>query len=332
MKPSFKIQPIELLAWYKENFRPLPWRKGRDPYKIWISEIMLQQTTVTAVLPYYEKFLERFPNVKILAKAALADVLEYWSGLGYYSRAENLHAAAQIIAAHGFPTTYQELIKLPGFGPYTARAVASFAFSEKVGVLDGNVIRFLSRFHAQDLEWWKPSARAQLQELADAWAQSTDNLDINQALIEIGATICVASSPKCLICPLMSTCLTVGTDKLDSRPLKKARQPHQIWLWEIDVYAHQDRFALIQNKEALPVLKDNWIWPGTASRVKTPPTKFDFKHCVTHHNIYVCVRYKKQALLPRQWENAQWLKRSDIKKVSPMSLVNKVFSYLPVSR
>ena len=136
-----------LINWYLANRRPLPWRKDKNPYTIWISEVMLQQTTVAAVIPYFERFIERFPNQHTLAQAELSEVYEYWAGLGYYSRARNLHASAKIISDSGFPEDYSQLIQLPGFGPYTARAVASLAFDQKVGVLDGNVIRVLSRVH-----------------------------------------------------------------------------------------------------------------------------------------------------------------------------------------
>lgn len=144
-----------LVAWYQKNKRVLPWRKDRNPYRIWISEVMLQQTTVAAVVPFYERFLERFPTVDDLAKASIEQVYEVWAGLGYYSRARNLHKAAQSIFEHGFPQKAEQLIELSGFGPYTSRAVASLAFNEHVGVLDGNVIRVLTRRYGLDIPWWE---------------------------------------------------------------------------------------------------------------------------------------------------------------------------------
>ena len=157
-----------LIAWYQKNKRVLPWRASQDPYKIWISEVMLQQTTVTAVIPYYEKFLKLFPTVQKLAAATIEDVYEMWAGLGYYSRARNLHKSAvllseMILSGNGFPQSYQQLLELPGFGPYTARAVSSLAFGEKTGVLDGNVIRVLSRKYGIDSDWWQTVARNDLQ-------------------------------------------------------------------------------------------------------------------------------------------------------------------------
>ncbi len=159
------------LEWYRKNRRDLPWRHTRDPYSIWISETMLQQTTTQAVIPFYERFLKRFPDVRSLAAGRLEDVFEMWSGLGYYSRARNLHKAAKALAERRFPRRFEELIELPGFGPYTARAVASLAFGQEAGVLDGNVIRVLSRVHDLAEEWWKTSGRKKLQTLSDAWVQ-----------------------------------------------------------------------------------------------------------------------------------------------------------------
>lgn len=327
MSEDVKKDAVKLLEWYRENFRELPWRESRDAYRIWISEVMLQQTTVTAVKPYFERFLNRFPTLEKLARAQVEDVLEMWSGLGYYSRARNLHKAAKTLAKTGFSKSYKELIQLSGFGPYTARAVSSFAFSEPVGVLDGNVIRFLSRFHKQRLEWWRPTEREKLQKLADIWVQGFDSHDINQALIEIGATICVAQNPRCLTCPLMKSCSSVGTKDIDDLPLIKARKKNEFWVWKVDIYSKNGEFALIKNikqKNSLPVLKNAWIWPGTATRVKSPPQTFDFKHAVTHHNIYVSILTKKSK---PKGKDIKWLKPADIKKISPTSLVNKAFLY-----
>src|SRR5262245_51375573 len=138
----------DLGHWFKENQRPLPWRLNRDPYRIWISETMLQQTTTTAVIPYFERFVKRFPDLQALARATVGEVVEAWAGLGYYSRARNLHKSAVALAAQGgFPSTAHELENFPGFGPYTSKAVASLAFDEAVGVVDGNVIRVLARLN-----------------------------------------------------------------------------------------------------------------------------------------------------------------------------------------
>lgn len=316
-----------LIAWYQENHRKLPWRKTQDPYVIWISEVMLQQTTVKAVLPYFERFLEKFPNVQILASASLEDVYEYWSGLGYYSRARSLHKAAQLLK-DGFPKTHQELLELPGFGPYTARAVASFAFHDPTGVLDGNVIRFLSRYHLLKLNWWEPKQRKILQKKADEWVTKKDSAIMNQALIEIGATICTAQNPSCLLCPLASTCIAYQTNTQDKLPLKKPRREYEIWLWEPKVLTqnlkNKTNIALEKNNYA-PFLKGQWIFPGTVRHIKSQPKDYDYKHTITHHQIYVKLKKSKSKKASKDF---LWVQLEQIKKISPVSLIQKALPYI----
>ena len=180
----------KLLVWYRKNRRDLPWRRTRDPYAIWVSEIMLQQTRVAAVVSYYERFLRRFPDVGTLARARIDTVLTLWSGLGYYRRARHLHAAARILRRDGFPRTAADWRRLPGVGPYTAAAVASIAFGEPAAVVDGNVTRVLSRLHA--LDDGRPVG-----DLAQAWLSPRAPGDFNQAVMELGATVCTPRSPEC---------------------------------------------------------------------------------------------------------------------------------------
>ena len=197
----------QLLTWYDKNHRPLPWRKTRDPYRIWISEIMLQQTTVTAAAPYYEKFLQHFPNLETLAKATQEQVYAQWAGLGYYSRARNILKAAKILAnLPNFPCVYKELLKLPGIGNYTSRAISAFAFGEEVGALDTNVIRVLSRVFNSDTPPWTTAGRQILQAYADEIVRNGPAFEANQALIELGATLCTAKNPQCLPCPWNNDC------------------------------------------------------------------------------------------------------------------------------
>ena len=200
-----------LLTWYHREKRPLPWRmRGKDHphpvYRVWISEIMLQQTQVSTVWPYYKKFLKGFPNLESLATSPLEEVLSHWSGLGYYRRAKQLHATAQILHKRGgaWPKTYKEWIQLPGIGPYTARAISSIAFNEKVGALDGNIIRVLCRFFSLKIKWWETKGREKLQKKADELCQTSAWLsgDVNQALMELGARICQATQAACPSCPL----------------------------------------------------------------------------------------------------------------------------------
>lgn len=197
----------QLLAWYDAHKRDLPWRRSRDPYRIWLSEVMLQQTRVAAVIPYYERFLERFPTVEALAQAREQELLAAWSGLGYYSRARNLQRAAKKIQDAGrFPSDYESIKQLPGIGDYTAAAVASIAFDLPHAVVDGNVLRVLSRITAERGEVRAPVTKSRLQELADRLIDRIRPGEFNQALMELGATVCLPRQPQCLLCPLTKGC------------------------------------------------------------------------------------------------------------------------------
>ena len=198
-----------LLAWFHQFQRDLPWRKTKDPYRIWLSEIMLQQTRVAVVIPYYERFLERFPDVQALANAPEEEVLRLWSGLGYYSRARNLqNAARQITAEFGgvFPNTREKILSLSGIGEYTASAIASIAFEEKCAVLDGNVARVLSRLGAIRGNLRESKRWQALQQGADRLLDRNSPGDWNQAMMELGATLCSPRAPQCLLCPVAQHC------------------------------------------------------------------------------------------------------------------------------
>lgn len=210
-----------LLAWYDQHRRELPWRVDHDPYRVWVSEIMLQQTRVAAVLEHYARFLRRFPTVAVLAAAREHSVLALWSGLGYYHRARRMHQAAKVIArerAGLFPRTAEEWRELPGIGRYTAAAIASIVFGEPVAVVDGNVERVLERMFGPD------SGR----EAAWLWAETLLNHnrpgDFNQAMMELGATLCTPRSPQCLVCPLLDWCGTRGATAVRPQPPRKRKQ------------------------------------------------------------------------------------------------------------
>src|SRR5438094_8007075 len=198
-----------LLAWFRHFQRDLPWRRTRDPYRVWLSEVMLQQTRVTAVVPYYERFLERFPNLHALAAAPEQEVLRLWSGLGYYRRARNLQKAAQqIVAEHGgeFPSRREEVLGLRGVGNYTAAAILSIAFEQKHAVLDGNVARVMARLGAVRGDLRESPRWQELLKCADAYLEPKSPGDWNQAMMELGATLCSPKSPRCLLCPVTQFC------------------------------------------------------------------------------------------------------------------------------
>jgi len=199
----------QLLAWFRQFQRDLPWRRDKDPYRVWLSEIMLQQTRVAAVIPYYERFLERFPDVRALAEAPQEEVLRLWSGLGYYSRARNLQKAArEIVAKHGgtFPASLGDALALPGIGTYTAAAILSIAYGEEFAALDGNVARVLARLGAIRGDLREPKRWQMLQEKADFLLEGESPGDWNQAMMELGATLCTPRSPQCLLCPMADCC------------------------------------------------------------------------------------------------------------------------------
>ena len=199
----------KLLTWYTLHKRDLPWRRTKDPYKIWVSEVMLQQTQVDTVIPYYERWLKRFPTVEALAKANLDQVLKVWEGLGYYARARNLHKAAKVLHEENggkFPDSYEEIRRLPGIGNYTAGAISSIAFNLPDPVLDGNVARVLCRLFAIHQDPKLPKTQNKLWELAESLLPKKNPGDFNQALMELGALVCLADLPKCLLCPFALLC------------------------------------------------------------------------------------------------------------------------------
>lgn len=213
-----------LLKWYDENGRDLPWRSSKDPYRIWISEIMLQQTRAEAVVKYYERFLARYPDVHALAAADEQALLKLWEGLGYYSRARNLHAAARLVSEGGgqFPDSVEGLQSLPGIGPYAARAIASIAFNACVPALDGNQMRVLSRICAVERVLKTPF---ELEGEAMGCLSRTRPGDYNQALMDLGSAICTPRKPKCSICPLQNLCRAFADGNPERYPLRPAPVP-----------------------------------------------------------------------------------------------------------
>ena len=218
----------ELLGWYDRHRRSLPWRarpgERPDPYRIWLSEIMLQQTTVATVSAFFDRFVARFPSVEALAKASLDDVLHAWQGLGYYARARNLHRCARaIVAEHGgrFPDTEAGLRALPGIGAYTAAAIAAIAFDRRAAAVDGNVERVVARLFA--VEAPLPGAKAELRELAETLVPEQRSGDFAQALMDLGATLCTPRSPQCILCPWQSACRGRAAGIAESLPRRRAR-------------------------------------------------------------------------------------------------------------
>lgn len=218
----------KVVEWYKLNQRSLPWRGTKDPFRIWLSEIILQQTRVNQGLPYYEKFIEAFPSVEKLAAAGEQKVLRLWQGLGYYTRARNLHKCAKVIVKNysgSFPTSYQELLTLPGIGEYTAAAIASISFNEPVAVVDGNVYRVLSRVFGIGTEINSPKGKKEFFVLANQLIDKKNPAIFNQAVMEFGALFCKPVNPFCESCTFKASCVAHNNNLVASLPVKKKSKP-----------------------------------------------------------------------------------------------------------
>ncbi|GAB4547070.1 MAG: A/G-specific adenine glycosylase [Anaerolineae bacterium] len=255
----------KLLGWYDRHRRDLPWRDTPDPYRVWISEVMLQQTQVTTVLPYYERFLRRFPSLADLAAAPLDDVLKAWEGLGYYARARHLHAAArQVMADLGgqLPTSYAALRRLPGFGDYTAGAVASIAFGERVPALDGNVKRVLTRLFAITDDISRGATVRRLRAVAAELVPPERPGDFNQALMELGATLCTPTSPRCRLCPLHTECQGLAQGIHESLPVKAPRHKRPHYDVTAAVIHGDNGQLLIAQRKPEAMLGGLWEFPG----------------------------------------------------------------------
>ena len=254
-----------LLPWFGRHQRDLPWRRNRTPYRVWLSEAMLHQTRVDQALPYYRRFLRRFPSIRSLATAPLADVLKMWEGLGYYSRARNLQKAAQcIVQDHRgrFPKDYDAILALPGIGPYTAAAIASLAFNQDYAVLDGNVIRVLARLLGYERVVDSTTAKKELQAWADTLLPPGRAGAYNEAMMELGATCCVPRRPSCGRCPLRTVCVAYQQGRPEDYPVRALRKavPHK----EVGaaVVVNQRGQVLIAQRRETAMLGGLWEFPG----------------------------------------------------------------------
>lgn len=277
----------DLLAWFARHRRDLPWRRTSDPYAIWISEIMLQQTRVAAVIPYYERFLARFSTWRALADAAEAELLAAWAGLGYYYRARNLQRAASVMRDKGeFPANYEEIRRLPGVGDYTAAAVGSIAFGLPYAVLDGNVFRVLSRVGEDETNIASSAGRKHFAGLADEMLDRTQPGAFNQAMMELGATVCLPSKPQCLVCPVARFCRARAHGRQNELPVKiiarKTVEEQRTVFWverrgSVLVWQREASSRLMPGFWELP---ERAQMPGVAQGRKLG----SFRHGITFHN------------------------------------------------
>ncbi len=302
----------ELLRWYHANQRDLPWRKNKDAYRVWLSEIMLQQTRVAAVVEHYLEFLRRFPSIQQLASASEQEVLSAWSGLGYYRRARMLHAAAkEIVTQHEgqIPPVARELEKLPGIGLYTAAAIASIVFGEPVAVVDGNVERVLNRCVGRSL------ARK------EAWSQASELLDrrrpgdFNQAMMELGATVCTPRQPQCLVCPVMAFCKTKGVGVREGNPERQIRA--NIYY----VLSRRNGSVFLRQRPAnAPLMPTMWELPEVISQPRDSAPLFTLRHSITVTDYTVKVRSGR----PPAGLAGKWVLTTKLDRVALTGLARKI--------
>ena len=277
----------QLYIWYQENKRDLPWRQTTEPYKVWLSEIILQQTRVAQGLPYYENFIDKYPSVKHLAKASEQEVLKLWQGLGYYSRARNLHFAAnQVVAEYQgvFPNNFNDLLQLKGVGEYTAAAIASFCYSEAVPVIDGNVYRVLSRLYGVETPINTNEGRKIIKQLAYESIDKKNPGLYNQAIMEFGALQCVPANPKCEICPLSEACVAYHTGKVAVLPVKNPKQKIKKRYFHYFLVQYQDKI-LIQKRQGKGIWQNLYELPLLETKTNKELQPVDFQLFYKEINI-----------------------------------------------
>jgi A/G-specific adenine glycosylase len=328
-----------LLRWYDSSQRDLPWRESNDFYRVWISEVMLQQTRVEAVIPYYRRFLALFPTVDSLAAAPEDAVLTAWSGLGYYSRARNLHRAAKLLAAGNLPATHAEVLALPGAGPYTAAAIASIALNLRHAAVDGNVIRVISRLTNDASEIASVAARREFRNKADALLDPRRPGDFNQAMMELGATICLPHTPGCGACPVERFCAARAAGTERELPVKLKKQnardvPLELVLIEEGTPEGARRVFLIKRSALERRLADFWELPGRhhipGQQGKPDPEKLlgEFSHRIVNDRFRI--RLFRVELFPVEPTGAarsnlppgHWFGVSELHKI-PLTTITK---------
>src|ERR1700677_4474001 len=327
----------ELLAWFDSHARDLPWRRSADPYGIWVSEIMLQQTRVAAVLDYYSRLLALFPTVAALALAEEPAVLAAWSGLGYYRRAKMMHRAAQVVVQEhkgALPTTAAELRKLPGIGEYTSSAIASIAFNEQVAVVDGNVERVLLRVFPEGEQPATPAAQAKwLRDRAASLVDPERPGDFNQSMMELGATVCLPQRPLCLQCPVQPFCATRGEHQ--APPPKKMRSQQIAYALLRRDHADITQVLLQRRPLSASLMPGMWELPEVAMQPDDHQrVEIALRHAITVTNYHVRVlRFSEREARnrwPAQRYPRQWAKSSELGSLPLTGLARKILQRLQI--
>ena len=340
--PSYSEQQAKLLDWFDLNRREMPWRSDAgqmpDPYHVWLSEIMLQQTTVAAVEPYFKRFIERWPTVQDLAAADMEDVLAMWAGLGYYARARNLHACANaIVQGHAgvVPSSYAELIALPGVGPYTAAAVASIAFGLNYVAVDGNVERVTSRFFA--IQSPLPKSRKEMKSAAEALGGGVNRPgDFTQAFMELGSQVCRPKNPKCHICPWKGDCKAERLGIAENLPVKTKKKPRPVKYANVYWIENEDGQVIVRRRPKTGILGGMMEFPNSDWGLKeyplsNPPVEGEVLkvynqpiiHIFTHLELHLKL-YKMRFAGKLPDDTYQWCQVDKLADIGLPSLMNKV--------
>lgn len=333
-----------LVQWYASEARDLPWRTTTDPYKIWLSEVILQQTRIDQGLAYYERFIERFPKVQDLASAETDELMKYWEGLGYYSRARNLHHTAKTISNEfegRFPDNWQALLKLKGIGPYTARAIGSLAFDNQVAVLDGNVFRVFSRYTADFSPIDLPPTRDAFQLVLDSWVESatkklSDNKlpgKFNQAMMDLGATICTPRNPKCEMCPLENDCQAKSKSLISELPQKAKKLKRKTVYFHFYIIFGENEDIYVRRRPASGLWPNLWEIPNEeveenhwkSGNQEGLELRGAFKHVFTHLDMMIKVFEGKSDFHPQLLKDCEAISLDKISDYAFSRAVLKIF-------
>lgn len=327
-----------LLQWFKNNERSLPWRETKDAYAIWLSEVILQQTRIVQGMSYWERFMAQWPTVNTLAAATEDEVLKAWQGLGYYSRARNLHTAArQVVELGRFPQTFKELKTLKGVGDYTAAAIASIAFGEPVAVVDGNVYRVLSRYYGIDTPIDSTEGKKEFQALAQSLLPINEPADYNEAIMDFGATQCTPNSPHCSACPLCETCVAFREQRINELPVKskkvKQRERHFTYL----CIEYEGKIAIHQ-RGAGDIWQGLWEFPqaeqltsseDSAWKTEAQLLQKGVKHILTHQILLADIYLWQPTRRPQLPSEFIWIEKQDLENYALPRLIEILLKAVP---
>jgi A/G-specific adenine glycosylase len=347
--PDAATVRASLLPWFRRHARPLPWRKSKSAYRIWLSEIMLQQTQISTVIPYYLRFLKAFPSVERLAEAPSERVLELWSGMGYYRRARNLHGAAKILTQKyrgRFPADFKLALGLPGVGDYTARAVLSIAYNQPYTLIDGNVTRVMARFLALRGNPGRSAFRRALEQELGRLLSRRRAGNFNQAMMELGETICLPRLPRCPACPLRRWCRAFAAGQPEAYPAPKRRRAAEQWHLATGVLKSGGRYLMVRGLDE-GLLDGLWNFPAALGKTpaeslrrlqeklhRTLPDEISLRapshqlrHNITYRSIEVDL-YKGELPAQLQGKDSRWMTRTEINRSAVSQLSRKVARYL----